>query len=174
MIGSNDPITVSINGATITNPNNITQNQGTVDSQSTIEIEDPLNVYNDSNVTLWVTQTIGHSPIQMTANEVGTTSRESNQFKIENLKIPTGQTWWIRIIQSTQQQALVKFPLDEFDTLRDEILAKKGNQTFYLGDKSSSTKIAQIFNERGNNQKLKTTRPQYGLLIKTYNSDPLS
>ena len=171
MIGSNDPITVSINGATITNPNNIPQNQGTVDSQSIIEIEDPLNIYNDSNVTLWVTQTIGHSPIQMTANEVGTTSRESNQFKIENLKIPTGQTWWIRIIQSTQQQALVKFPLDEFDTLRDEILAKKGNQTFYLGDGSSSTQIAQIFNERGDNQKLKTTRPQYGLLIKTYNSD---
>ena len=62
-------------------------------------------------------------------------------------------TWWIRMIQSTQQQALASFPLEEFDTLRDEILAKKGNQAFYLGlDGESSTQIADVFNQRGNNK----------------------
>lgn len=171
MIDSNDPLSININNTKITDPNNIPQNQGTVKANSTIEIDDPLSVYNNSNVTLWVTQQIGHSPVKMTATEVGTTSTNDQKFIINNLKIPTGSTWWIRIIQSTQQQALVPFPLEDFDTLRDEILAKKGNQTFYLGNGSSSTQIANIFNERGDNQKLKTTRPQYGLLLKTYNSD---
>lgn len=171
MIGSNDPLSINIDGAQITDPNNIPQNQGTVDVDSIIEIDDPLSVYNNSNITLWVTQQIGHSPVKMTATEVGTTSTNNQKFTIQSLKIPTGSTWWIRVIQSTQQQALVPFPLEEFDTLRDEILAKKGNQTFYLGDGSSATQIANVFNERGDNQKLKTTRPQYGLLLKTYNSD---
>lgn len=171
MIGSNDPLSININNNQITDPNNIPQNQGTVNTNSIIEIDDPLSIYNNSNVTLWVTQQIGHSPVKMTATEIGTTSTDDQKFKIQNLKIPTGSTWWIRTIQSTQQQALVPFPLEEFDTLKDEILAKKGNQTFYLGDGSSSTQIAQVFNERGDNQKLKTTRPQYGLLLKTYNSD---
>ena len=171
MIGSNDPLSINIDNAQITDPNNIPQNQGTVNVDSIIEIDDPLSIYNNSNVTLWVTQQIGHSPVKMTATEVGTTSTNNQKFTITSLKIPTGSTWWIRAIQSTQQQALVPFPLEEFDTLRDEILGKKGNQTFYLGDGSSSTQIAQVFNERGDNQKLKTTRPQYGLLLKTYNSD---
>ena len=168
MIGSNDPLLIKIDNDKITDPNNIPQKQGTVDANSVIEIDDPLNIYNNSNVTLWVTQQIGHSPVKMTATEIGATSTNNKKFTIQNLKIPTGSTWWIRTIQSTQQQALVQIPLEHLDILRDEILAKKGNQTFYLGNGSSSTKIADIFNERGDNHKLKTTRPQYGLLLSMY------
>lgn len=171
MIGSNDPLSINIDNAQITDLNNIPQNQGTVNADSIIEINDPLTIYDNSNITLWVTQQIGHSPVKMTPIEVGQVSKSNKKFLIQKLKIPTGNTWWIRTIRSTQQQALVSLPLDEFDTLRDEILAKKGNQTFYLGNGSSSTRIAEIFSERGDNQKLKTTRPQYGLLLKTYNSD---
>lgn len=171
MIGSNDPLSIKINNATVTDPNNIPQNIGTIKKGAKITIEDPLGIYNISNVTLWVTQQIGHSPVKMTVSEIGQGVLEENKFAIITHNIPENSSWWIRMIQSTQQQALVPFPLEEFDTLRDEILAKKGNQTFYLGDGSSSTQIAQIFNERGDNQKLKTTRPQYGLLLKTYNSD---
>lgn len=171
MIGSNDPLSIQIDGKQVNNPNNIPQNTGTINNKQVIDIDDPLKIYNKNNVELWVTQQPGHSPIKMTANELGTTKWETNTFSITPSNIPNGTTWWVRMIQSTQQQAVVPFSLDELDTLRDEILAKKGNQTFYLGNKSSSTKITEIFNERGNNQKLKTTRPQYGLLLKTYNSD---
>ena len=104
----------------------------------------------------------------MTVNEIGQGVWEENEFVITANNVPTNSSWWIRIIQSTQQQALVSFPLEEFDDLRDEILAKRGDVAFLLGDgNNSTTKIAQIFNERGNNKKLKTTRPQYGLLLKT-------
>nr|DAH52898.1 MAG TPA: Major capsid protein [Microviridae sp.] len=171
MIGSNDPISIEISGNKIPDPNNIPQYLGTVDENGEIIIDDPLKIYSETNITLWVTQTIGHSPIKMTVNQLGTGTWNNNVFTIHTTKIPSGNTYWIRSIRSIQQQALVSFPLEEFDTLRDEILGKKGNQTFYLGDGNSSTKIAQVFNERGDNQKLKTTRPQYGLLLKTYNSD---
>lgn len=171
MIGSNDPMSIEISGKKIPDPNEIPQNLGTVGENGEIAINDPLKIYSKTNIKLWVTQRIGHSPTQMTVDELGTGTWGDNVFRIYTTKIPSGNTYWIRSIRSTQQQALVPFPLEEFDTLRDEILAKKGNQTFYLGNGSSSTQIAQIFNERGDNQKLKTTRPQYGLLLKTYNSD---
>lgn len=171
MIDSNDEMEIEINNNTVNNNYNIPENIGTVKNNEKITIKDPLKVYNNTNITILVTQTIGHSPVKMTVDEVGSGVWNSNVYTITVQNAPSGKTWWIRTIQSTQQQALTSFPLEEFDTLRDEILGKKGNQTFYLGNGSSSTRIAEIFNKRGNNQKLKTTRPQYGLLLKTYNSD---
>ena len=41
----------------------------------------------------------------MTVNEVGVGSWAGNKYTIKNLRIPAGQTWWIRSIQSTAQQA---------------------------------------------------------------------
>ena len=150
MIGSNDPLKVKINNTAVTNPYNILPNIGAIKKSATIAIADPLKIYNNSNLDFWVTQKIGHSPIKMTVNEIGQGVWKENEFVITATNIPTNDTWWIRMIQSTEQQALVSFPLDEFDTLRDEILAKKGNQAFYLGlDSESSTQIADIFNQRG-------------------------
>ena len=132
MIGSNDPLSVKINNVAVTDPNNIPLNIGSIKKNGTITIADPLQIYNRSNVSFWVTQQTGHSPIKMTVNEIGQGVWEENEFVITANNIPTNDTWWIRMIQSTQQQALVSFPLEEFDTLRDEILAKKGNQTLFM------------------------------------------
>ena len=51
----------------------------------------------------------------VTANEAGTTKWDTNTFTITLDKIPAGQTWWIRSIQSTEQQALESFNLNEID-----------------------------------------------------------
>ena len=123
MIGSNDPLSIKINNVTVTDPNNIPQNVGTIQKSATIAITDPLKIYNKSNITLWVTQQIGHSPVKMTVDEIGQGVWEENEFVITANNVPTNASWWIRIIQSTQQQALVALPLEEFDTLRDEILS---------------------------------------------------
>lgn len=171
-IGSNDPMSIEISGNKIPNPNNIPQNLGTVDDNGEIAIEDPLKIYKSKNVTFWVTQTIGHSPVQMTADELGTYNWNNNTFTIYTTNIPTGKSWWIRLIQSTEQQALQSFSLDEIDKIRDEILTTPGNVTYELsGDESEEITMKKMFGERGVNQKLKSTRPQYGLLLRTYNSD---
>lgn len=170
-IGSNDPISATINNKNISNPNNIPQQEGTVKPSEIISIDDPQKIYTESNITLWVTQTIGHSPIQMTVNEIGTSDWVENKFIIVTGKIPTGASWWIRSIQSTAQQALETFDLKEIDKIRDTILQTAGNTTFEIGNIESSLKLRKMFGERGINNKLKSTRPQYGLLLRTYNSD---
>ena len=85
MIGSNDPLSIKINNVAITDPNNIPQNVGTIKKSATIAIADPLKIYNTSNVTLWVTQQIGHSPIKMTVNEVGQGVWEENEFVLSEI-----------------------------------------------------------------------------------------
>lgn len=171
-IGSNDPMEIEINTNTVDNNDNIPQNIGTVQNNSKIVISDPLKIYNEYNVTFWVTQTIGHSPVQMNVNEIGSGVWANNQYTITVLNAPSGGSWWIRMIQSTQQQALESFPLNEIDKIRDEILATPGNTTYQIGKgKSTDISLKNIFYKRGNNNKLKSTRPQYGLLLKTYNSD---
>ena len=62
-----DPIKAKINQIPVKNPDNITQAEGTVATGEAIKIEDPNKIYTGNNVTLWVTHTIGHSPVQMTA-----------------------------------------------------------------------------------------------------------
>jgi len=171
-IGSNDPIEATINTTPVINPNNINQAEGTVKVNATIKINDPSKIYTENNVKLWITQKIGHSPVQMTAGEIGSTNWAENKFTITLDSIPTGETWWIRSIQSTEQQALTTFSLDEIDKMRDEILATAGNVTYELaGNESEEITMKKMFGERGINQKLKSTRPQYGLLLRTYNSD---
>ena len=110
MNGSNDPMSVEISGNKIPDPNNIPQNLGTVGENGEIAIDDPLKIYADKNITLWVTITIGHSPVQMTVSELGNSKWANNVFTIYTTKIPSGNTYWIRSIKSTQQQALEPFP----------------------------------------------------------------
>lgn len=170
-IGSNDKLTALIGEIMLDDTNNISQSNGTVADGTVIAIPDPQKIYKANNVTMWVTQRIGHSPVQMTAGEAGSTAWADDVFKITLNRIPAGQTWWIRSIQSTAQQALETFNLDEIDKIRDNILTTSGNTPFKIGSIQSSLKLRKMFGERGINKKLKTTRPQYGLLLKTYNSD---
>ena len=57
------------------------------------------------------------------------------------------------------------------DTLRDNILTTKGNITFNVTG-ADSIPVLQQFNERYGTDSghLKTTGPQFGLALKTYNS----
>ena len=76
-------------------------------------------------------------------------------------------------IQSVYQTGIVnlnQWNLDSIDELRDNILATKGNVTFDVTG-TNSIPLLQDFKARFNNGTLKTTAPQYGLALKTYNSD---
>lgn len=170
-IGSNDPMEIEINTNTVENNNNILQNIGTVENDGKIVIKDPQKIYNENNITMWVTQTIGHSPVQMSVNEVGSGVWANKEYTITVLNAPSGKSWWIRSIQSIAQQALETFDLEEVDLIRDEILTKPGNTTYEIGNVTSNLKLKTMIGERGINNKLKSTRPQYGLLLRTYNSD---
>ena len=89
MIGSNAPLSVKINNVAVTDPYNIPLNIGTIKKSGTIAIADPLKIYNTSNVTLWVTQRIGHNPvITFSYVSFGFTS-EDNSFNTAFLNAST-------------------------------------------------------------------------------------
>ena len=67
----------------------------------------------------------------------------------------------------------LQWELESLDTLRDNILTTKGNVTFNVAG-SNSIPLLQQFNGRlgvSQNGALKTTSTQFGLALKTYNSD---
>ena len=68
---------------------------------------------------------------------------------------------------------LNQWELESLDTLRDNILTTKGNVTFNVTG-VDSIPVLQQFNDRfgaNKNGYLKTTASQFGLALKTYNSD---
>ena len=66
---------------------------------------------------------------------------------------------------------LTAFPLEEIEEIRDDILATPGNVTLKFNT-SSKQKLIKTLTGRPNNQsQLNTSVPQFGLCVKTYNSD---
>jgi hypothetical protein len=103
------------------------------------------------------------------ATDIGTWSND----ELEIGKLETGDTYILDAIYNGLSVGLQQWELESLDTLRDNILTTKGNVTFSVTG-NDSVPVLQQFNERyGTNQTgaLKTTAPQFGLALKTYNSD---
>lgn len=95
----------------------------------------------------------------------------NNELEIGGLDI--GDTYILNAIYNGLSVGLQQWELESLDTLRDNILTTKGNVTFSATG-IDSVPVLQQFNERyGEKQDgyLKTTASQFGLALKTYNSD---
>ena len=64
-----------------------------------------------------------------------------------------------------------KYPLENLDTIRDKILLKPGDIVFDISNESMSVAPFTNFAKRTKEGNLNTINPQYGLCLKTYNSD---
>lgn len=74
-------------------------------------------------------------------------------------------------IESTIQTKLHKIPLENLDIIRDKILLTPGDTVFDIASKTASVEPFNTFTNRLTSQSLYTTVPQFGLCLKTYNSD---
>ena len=104
-----------------------------------------------------------------TANDLG--AWNGSQLKMGGLE--TKSTYVLDAIYNGLSTGLQQWELESLDTLRDNILTTKGNVTFSVTG-IDSVPVLQQFNERyGESQTgaLKTTAPQFGLALRTYNSD---
>lgn len=89
------------------------------------------------------------------------------------VKAATGAEY-IRIysIQSNESTALKEIPLENLDTIRDKILMTAGDTVFNIGSLTASVEPFNSFTKRlTQTNKLYSTIPQFGLCLKTYNSD---
>lgn len=89
---------------------------------------------------------------------------------LKNLGV-LGDTITVYSIQSTKSTKLQNIPLENLDIIRDKILLTPGDTTFDIASKSTSIEPFNSFTNRLTSNNLYSTVPQYGLCLKTYNSD---
>lgn len=102
------------------------------------------------------------------ATDIGTW-RSKTELLID--KISSNSTYIVSKMAQQGTTALQQIPLENLDTIRDKILLTPGDIVFDIGSKISSVAPFNTLTERFSNNKLKTSAPQFGLCLKTYNSD---
>lgn len=100
--------------------------------------------------------------------DFGTWNKASGNWNV--VMAPT-QVGLLMSITPKNRVQLKNYPLEEIDEMRDIILSTKGNITSIPN--KSSIALYDSFGQRLPNGKLNTTSSQYGLCLKTYNSDLL-
>lgn len=102
------------------------------------------------------------------ATDIGTW-RSEEELLIN--KISSNSTYIVSKMAQQGTTALQQIPLENLDTIRDKILLTPGDTVFDIGSRISSVAPFNTLTERFDNNKLKTSAPQFGLCLKTYNSD---
>lgn len=100
--------------------------------------------------------------------DFGTWNKASGNWNV--IMAPT-QAGLLMSITPKNRVQLKNHPLEEIDEMRDIILSTKGNITSIPN--KSNIALYDSFGQRLPNGKLNTTSSQYGLCLKTYNSDLL-
>lgn len=170
IIGNTEEITITINGTEV-NPNVIPSNEGRVNNTGVITIAPNTIKQNEIQIKVSKDSPIGQSVI-LAPGDIGTWKIVGEAITITTDKIPEGEIWYIRSIQTTNRITLEKYPLENLDTIRDKILLTAGDVEFDISNETMSVKPLTNFAKRkAVNGKLNTSDPQYGLCLKTYNSD---
>lgn len=169
IIGNKEILTIKINGNNIPNPDNIPNAIGNIQATSKIEISPKIPV---QQLLFNVIKGAGVQPTTMTAEELGSVTEGTTSITVNTTNVPTSTTWYVRSIYTTNRQTLEKIPLENIDKMRDLILQTPGNTALYFTEISKNIPpYVNIAKRRTDNNKLNTTDPQYGLCLKTYNSD---
>lgn len=166
-IGGSTKLKVTINGDTIENPDNIPNTLGEITSASTITLA-PKEGLTKDEIRFTVKTSINAKAVTMKVDELGDWDASGSAIAIETTKVLS--TWYISAIYSTKKTALNKWELESLDKLRDLILQTPGNTTCVLTT-NDDVPLLKDFAQRNRDNTLKTTTPQYGLCLKTYNSD---
>lgn len=170
IIGNTENLTITINGTEV-NPNVIPSNEGKINKTGIITIAPKTIKQNEVQIKIARNSPIGQS-VTLTPEDIGTWEIIGEAITITTNKIPEGEIWYIRSIQTINRITLENYPLENLDTIRDKILLTAGDTTFDISNATMSVEPLTNFTKRkAVNSKLNTTDPQYGLCLKTYNSD---
>ena len=169
MIGESPKLSVTINSNQIPDPDNIPLNLGGITNGKTATIT-PETV-KENEILLRVKTSANAREQTMKPSQLGTFSIQENKAEIAVSKIPSGQTWYITAVYSTKRTSLKSYPLENLDTIRDKILLTPGDTVFDISIESMSVKPFTNFAKRTAQGNLNTSNSQYGLCLKTYNSD---
>lgn len=170
IIGNSESLNVAINGTEV-NPNIISSNKGRINNKGIIGIGPNTIKQNELQIKVSKNSPTGES-VTLAPGDIGTWQIAGELIIITTNKIPEGEIWYIRSIQTINRITLENYPLENLDTIRDKILLTRGDTVFDISNENMSIEPFLNFKKRKSvNNKLNTTDPQYGLCLKTYNSD---
>lgn len=169
MIGTSPKITAIVNDKPIPDTDNIPLNLGGITNGKTIIIT-PTTI-TEKELLLRVKTSTNTREQVMTPSQLGNFSLQVDEVEIAITKIPSGQTWYVTAIYSTKRTSLEKYPLENLDTIRDKILMTPGDTVFDISNENMSVAPLKNFAKRSAQGDLNTSFTQYGLCLKTYNSD---
>jgi len=169
MIGTSPKITAVVNNNPIPDTDNIPLNLGGITNGKTITIT-PITITEKELLLRVKTSTNAREQV-MTPSQLGNFSSQIDEVEIAITKIPSGQTWYVTAIYSTKRTSLEKYPLENLDTIRDKILMTPGDTVFDISNENMSVAPLKNFAKRSAQGDLNTSFTQYGLCLKTYNSD---
>lgn len=167
MIGASPKLTITINGENIPDNDDIPSALGEITSASTIIINPKTTTKGEVRFRL-KTSTNAREQI-VTVDDLGDWDATGSSIRIETTKVMS--TWYITAIYSTKRTSLEKYPLENLDTIRDKILLTPGDTVFDISNESMSVAPLTNFAKRTAQGNLNTINAQYGLCLKTYNSD---
>jgi hypothetical protein len=169
MIGTSPKLTTTINGIDITDPDNIPTTEGAITGGSKVTIL-PTTL-KEKEIKFRVKTSLNSREQVLAANQLGDIEIASNKWSLTTNLVPSGQTWYITTIYTTKRTSLEKYPLENLDTIRDKILLTPGDTVFDISNESMSVAPFTNFAKRTSQNNLNTSNTQYGLCLKTYNSD---
>lgn len=169
MIGTSPKLTITIDGNNVEDPDNIPTHTGKATNSTQILLEPGSLTENELKLRV---KTSPNAKEQIfTPSEIGEWTKYSENNEITTSKIPAGQTWHITAIYSTKRTSLQSYPLENLDTIRDKILLTPGDMEFDISNETKSVPPFTDFAKRTPQKNLNTTNTQFGLCLKTYNSD---
>lgn len=159
IIGGTPELTVEYNGDTVDAKNmNITLKSNDIFTFENLISQNGLIIYGSENSRYR----------EWKATDIGTW-RSKTELLIN--KIKSNSTYIVSKMAQQGATTLQQIPLENLDTIRDKILLTPGDAVFDIGSKISSVAPFNTLTERFSNNRLKTSAPQFGLCLKTYNSD---
>lgn len=167
MIGTSPKISVVINNHKISDIDNIPNALGQITSTSSIFIG-PKNITKEE-LRFKVKSSLNAREQILTPEDLGGWDASGQTIRIDTTKVL--DTWYVTAIYSTKRTSLQKYPLENLDTIRDKILLKSGDIVFDISNESMSVEPFTNFAKRTSQGDLNTSFTQYGLCLKTYNSD---
>lgn len=167
MIGGSPVLKISINSINIPDNDNIPSNIGGITSTSIITISPKTTEKNEIRFRVKTSQNAREKIL--TADDLGEWDATGSDIRIKTTEV-TG-TWYITAVYSTKRTSLNSYLLENLDTIRDKILLTPGDVEFDISNESMSIPPFTDFAKRTSQKSLNTTNTQFGLCLKTYNSD---
>ena len=165
-------VAVTTTGQTVVDTNNIMNVNAIIQNGETTIVILPNTTYEENELILTIQKPNDQwSRRQYLASEIGTWTKNTGTLTVNGL--PSNEQYLLVSVESNSTTKLVPYKLSLIDDMRDTLYAIKGNVSAIITATNNGVynPLYGQFIDRDSINLLKARKPQFGLAVKTYNSD---